>query len=261
MIKPTYEVPGKLYANLQGCTILNRSAQHANIKAETADAFLHCKQPQLKKMNSLIWKELNHQFEQEINDMLIQYKKKLIKRLGKGSSEILKEKGRGSALIYAFTVNTGINLTSMNNKTKFRQSDLHNVRKLKAGIYSNLNTNKYMKIRNTVWNGMTHEHKSDALNCKCKHNGVQDPLHMIYECSATRDLIDDTLTRIASHMNVTENQKSKFKAMSQKDQITYTLSGMQKVGQKHKIPRVTQNEIVKAWSRAYNDINKILTTF
>ena len=109
---------------------------------------------------------------------------------------------------------------------------------------------------------MSEKDKANSLKCKCKHNGVQDALHVVYECTATKDAISLALDTIEKSMNTSNPEvKNMFQKLNQKDQITYSLSGLRKTNTTSKPTRVQEKIVVQAWSKAYGSINAMLDTF
>ena len=112
------------------------------------------------------------------------------------------------------------------------------------------------------WKNMSIKDKGQKLACKCKHNGIQDALHMVYECTATKDIIDIALDKIKHSLNKTDCiQNRKYQKMQRSNKITYSLTGLRKIGSKKKPTRRQERDVVHAWSKTYTEINTILTTF
>ena len=83
--------------------------------------------------------------------------------------------------------------------------------------------------------------KEQMQKCKCKHNGIQDSLHVIYECSATRDTVDTALEKVEQILQKPENQCAlRYNKMNRNDRITYmySLSGLRTLESLQKPTRV-----------------------
>ena len=108
---------------------------------------------------------------------LNKYKHKVLTRVN-DTTHVFANKGRGTCAMYPLS-------TLVNNRNKKGSSNLKSlsksvmqckqiVRKLKFGHMRNINVNKIIKMRATMWNSMTHDQQQTHAQCGCNNNNVQD---------------------------------------------------------------------------------------
>ena len=102
--------------------------------------------------------------------------------------ELIERKGREMAILHNIT--RGYESSTRDGTGLLSNSSVMKVRRLKFGMVPNAYT-----TRKATWESMDHREKSEKMLCNCKHGGVQDMYHLVYECGWFQKGIDEVLKR------------------------------------------------------------------
>lgn len=110
-------------------------------------------------------------------------------------------------------------------------------------------------IKPAIWRAMDQSQKEYSLTCNCKHGGVQDMCHLVYECGWLSDTVDGILTDTRRYIQPGEHRR-KYDSLTRTQQITCSLSALQIPNvQKTGSGRQTQiNNVHKLWGVLYEDL-------
>jgi hypothetical protein len=239
-------------------TNLHRTSQHVKVISTMMQSFyMSCKHYKKKEVSKQMWKSLNLSNRENVSNQTREYKDASEANRILTTNEILEGRQTKTAAIYAITMGQK-SITLRNAKLKNTSRITQNFRKLRAGQIRNLNANNMQVLRKAIWDDMSYTEKRDTATCKCLHGGVQDMMHVLYDCTFMKESIDEALEKTIKAISTfgTFQHEIDFTSLTRDQQINSSLSGLQlKYGNSNfKVPKIMEKILIKAWSQVYTEV-------
>lgn len=136
----------------------------------------------------------------------------------------VEHKGRGMAILHTITKGAVSNTRCTGDPKD--EAMAWKLRKLKFGMVPNAKLMKLYTLRDAEWRSLPHSEKHQMITCDCKHGGVQDMCHLVFECGWYADTVDTILKETVGIIKG-KAERGLYMELNRDEQIVCSMSGLQ----------------------------------